>query len=184
MDNPGPQSGPTVDGKARTELTLPLNSTLDLGAQTNGDPVKVPVTYESVACQEVWPGLDMDWDAMVEVDAVADTGKQLCLVRLAVNNTSNVPISFISTGDLELKTSNGNQYSEWDGSFSPGGYANSEGVGYAADTDAVQPGDTEYDFTMFEIPASATPDVLKVWDWLPVGQGIQSYPTPTAMDVD
>lgn len=30
---------------------------------------------------------------------------------------------------------------------------------------------------MFEIRASASPDVLKVWDWLPVGHGIRSYPT-------
>jgi hypothetical protein len=51
------------------------------------------------------------------------------------------------------------------------------------DTDRVQPGDTEYDFTVFEISATATPDVSKVWDWLVVGQGIQSYPTPAGMDV-
>lgn len=164
-------AGPVINGNVRTQLSMPaeVGSSVELSANTNNsENVIVPITVEEITCATALPGLQLDYDTAQEVDAVADTGNQLCMVQLAVENTSNKPIFYTASGDeWTVLTSNGNQYSETN-KVSPGIAARSAGVEWGADSNYVQPGNTEYEFVAFEIPADATPEEFLMLSWLPV----------------
>lgn len=150
---------------ARATVEMPLQagsslSAIGTSAQGFGSP-PVSLTFDSLTCSSTLPGVrqDVDKAGTSTQDAVADPGKQLCVMKLAVRNTSTEPVYFSSSNEVTLKASNGNKYGE-DERISGGSAAAAAGVEYSGDTNFIQPGDTQYDFVVFQIPADAKPQSL------------------------
>lgn len=110
--------------------------------------------------------MSTDWDTYEDVDAVADPGNQLCMARLAVTNTSDVPVFYTPAGDEWVAiTSDNISYSETD-KISEGNAVAAAGLESSEDgSDLVQPGETEHTFVAFELPADAQIDYFAAMMW-------------------
>lgn len=129
-----------------------------------GNGIRFRVRYESVECRRAFPGMALDPDTYDDTDAVAASGKKLCLVTLAVRNIDRRPgfwyISYSS--DAVLRTSRRWAYSPWDEPYSQGQIAILRGVEFAGDSNYIQPRETQYDFILYEIPKRLRPRALEI----------------------
>lgn len=161
-----PENADAADDATTLSLTtgssLELNEGVDANAEIDADAEKVPllVSFESVECAQSFPRYGLDPETYDEADFVAGEGKQACLVELSVKNAGTKPTYWGSTPETTLRTSDGVEFSASDQSYSDQTIAASKKRTNSNDTNYTQPGATEYDYVIYEIPADATPDVL------------------------
>ena len=155
-----------ADDSGIEEVRLPLQPgavvTMPAQGVTGRVSVDTPVSValELVECAPVLAGVGVDEDTYESADFVAATGNQACLITLKVTSQANVPTSFSSLfNNSTLLTSEGNEYGLAK-AFSDQGIANLRGVPTAAYAYALQPGGVGYDFSIYEFPASATPQAV------------------------
>lgn len=152
------------EGVEVTELPLQSGAVVTMPAQgvTGRVSIETPVTvaFESLECSTVLPGLGLDEATYEPADFMAADGNQACLVTLKITNEANVPTSFSSLfNSATLLTSEDKEYRLAD-AFTDQYIANLRGVQSSAYADALQPDAIGYDFAIYEIPASSTPEAV------------------------
>lgn len=151
-------------------MSLPLvpGATISLAAQglMSESPPFVTGRFVWIKCQQSFPWVGENSSRESRKDATADPGKQLCLTKMEIENTSKEPVTYSGDYGTTLMTQDGSQYSA---PRSVGGAAAfADGTEYSGDTEKLQPGDTQYDYLMFQVPVGAKPDALMVTQLVPV----------------
>lgn len=152
------------EGVEVTELPVQPGAVVTMPAQgiTGRVSIDTPVevAFESLECAPLLPGLGLDLETYEPADYVAADGNQACLVALKITNQATVPTSFSSLfNSATLLTSEDKEYRLAD-AFTDQYIANVRGVQSSAYADALQPDAIGYDFAIYEIPASSTPQAV------------------------
>lgn len=147
---------PSAAGRSSVHVLHRGQSSKELG---NG--IRFRVRYESVECRKSFADMALDPVTYDNTDAVAASGKKLCLLTLSVRNIDRRPGFWHAWGAL-LRTTNRFWYSDWDQPYSQGQIAILRGVEFAGDSNYIQPRETQYDFILYEIPKRLRPRALEI----------------------
>lgn len=155
-DQPNPQA----------ELELVPGASVVLPAITDDGlfSLSTPVTaaFDRMECGTTLPGMEHDTETYETKDWVAEPGKQACMIILAITNNGDSPVRFDSEYDVMLLAANGKTYATpANRMYEVEDYAAANNMKSASDVDLMNPGDTQYDFTMWEIPLDTTPQAYQ-----------------------
>lgn len=154
----------STDDRGRQVLPLSTGSEVVVPAPGStgvvSEATPVSLAFETLECAPSLPGVGYD-DKGRKVDLVAGEGNQLCLVSLAVTNAGTEKNFFSSRigPDVRfaaLRTADGQEYGLTTQTYDYQGIADSKGQQLASTSDLMAPGQTKYDYSVYEIPSGAT----------------------------
>lgn len=171
-----PSSPATVDAQGRLVLGLTAGSTITVPAPGStgviSEETPVSLEFSGLECAPRLPDLGYNRKGR-NVDLVAKDGNQLCLVALAVTNTGedkNFFSSRVGPGVrfAALQTADGQEYGLTRKRYDQQGIADARGQQLASTADLIKPGETKYDYAIYEIPAGSVAAAV-VYDVAAVG---------------
>jgi hypothetical protein len=149
-----------ADGRRVLALTKGSSITVPAPGATGVVTASTPVELEfkKLECAAKIPGVGFT-KKFKNVDLVASKGRQLCLVELAVTNVGKKK-NFFSSRDIAKIRAGGREFAMTRKTYDYQAIADQNGQALASTADMIKPGQTKYDYTIYELPAAATPDAV------------------------